>query len=483
MKKFNLLSIVALLTVGLATSCGGPADKPGPGEDSNPENTTVKVSFWHTFGKSIVTELTKKMDNFEKYIEKRDNINLEISQHYQGGYDDLVDKMIKAYGTGQTPTITVAYPDHVANYLEIADDFVVDLNDYFTHETLGFAADETLNPSLKGAEDFVPAFLEEGTKYLVEGTYSLPLMKSTEVMLYNKDIVSTVLRDMGIQKGVENYMNNITWTEFFDMCEFIKNNKEKYGLKGSDAYPLYYDSDSNLFISQSFQRNIHFIDVVNGKGEFLFDNTEARNLVDEINNLYKDGIMITKGVNKGKYGSDAFKLNKALFVVGSSGGTGYSDPGVSFDVGVCKFPTYKDIPEERQKYVTQGVTLALLNNKSINAKENELAVQYGWEFMKYITNEENNIDLSLNSEGYIPVRESCYENEIYQEYLSESDYMPKVASVVINEINGNYINYPVFKGTDVARDQVGAIVTQYLLGKKTLDVAFKDAINECGKQS
>ena len=53
--------------------------------------------------------------------------------------------------------------------------------------------------------------------------------------------------------------------------------------------------------------------------------------------------------------------------------------------------------------------------------------------------------------------------------------MPRTAKAVINEINGNYFNYPVFKGTANCREQVGGIITQVLLDKKDIDTAFNDA--------
>ena len=95
--------------------------------------------------------------------------------------------------------------------------------------------------------------------------------------------------------------------------------------------------------------------------------------------------------------------------------------------------------------------------------------------MKYLTSEEVNIDICMSSNGYAPVRESCYTNEVYASYLEESDFMPRCAKVVAEEINGNYFNYPVFKGTATARDQVGGIITQVLLGEKDIDKAFADA--------
>ena len=36
-------------------------------------------------------------------------------------------------------------------------------------------------------EDYVAAYLEEGSNYSVPGTFSLPLSKSTEAMYYDED--------------------------------------------------------------------------------------------------------------------------------------------------------------------------------------------------------------------------------------------------------------------------------------------------------
>lgn len=473
MKKTKLFSILTLAAATLVTSCGG----------SEPEQQTIKIPFWHTFGKTIQVELERQCDTFENYINERDGVKIDIEPQYQGGYNDLVDKMGKGYAIGETPTISVAYPDHVATYLTYGDDFVCNLDSYFDDPKLGFKADETLNPGLKGIEDFVPAFVEEGQEYIKEGTYSLPLMKSSEVMLYNKPIVTQALSGMGIETGVETYMNNITWDQFFDLANYVNEHESELGMftQDNDAYPVYYDSDSNLFISQCYQREIPFISTKDGQGQIDFNNQKAKDLVKELNDLHTQKVLTTKGANEGRYGSDWFKAKKSAFVVGSSGGTGYSDPGVSFEVGVCKFPTYKTADAEHSKYISQGVTLTLLNNKKDSAEINTEKTKYGWEFMKFLTNTENNISIALSSEGYIPVRNSCYESPEYNEYINEAEYMSKVAKTVIEDINGNYLNYPVFKGTDKIRDQVGGIITQTLLGKKDIEKAFNDAEAESKK--
>ena len=475
MKNLKLKGTLAVGLLSLTTlvGCGGTSNV-------SSENT---ITFWHTFSKSIQNILNRKIESFEKYIQERDGVEINIEQSPRGDYDSLAEAIIKGYAVGSTPTLTVAYPDNVAYYLGLETnpgDFVVKLDDFFEDPELGFAADKTLNPNGEGTDDIVTSFFEEGQNYMYEGTYSLPFMKSSEIMLYNVDVVTQALTNLGIQQGADVYMSDITWNELMAICEEIAAKPEEYGLDTNlgDAYPLYYDSDANFFITQSYQRNIPFISMnEEGVGSIDFNNPQAVALINEFKDLHDRKILTTKGVEN-KYGSDFFKAMKSVFVVGSTGGSGYSDPGVSFDVGVCKFPVYDGISADRAKYVSQGVTLCLLNNSSDSAEVNDKKVRYGWEFMKYLLNTTNNIDLCLSSEGYIPVRESCYEDEAYQAYLNEQDYMSIVGKTVIEEINGNYFNYPVFQGSDTAREEVEGAVKNTLLGTRTAEENLKIAYDE-----
>lgn len=478
MKKKSLIVLGLMSTLTLGTSLASLTSCNSKGDDT--------IHFWHTFGKEIQTVLQSKISSFTKLIKEQEGVDISISLEYQGGYDDIVSKVTKSFTSGDTPTIAVAYPDHVATYLDNSGnrDYVVKLDDFINDSEVGIGKETYLEPNGLGKDDFVDVFMEEGQNYIKEGTYSLPLMKSTEMMLYNKDIVTQVLQDMGLQVNIETYMKNLTWDQFMAIIDYANEHKSSYWQESSevkydDIKMLFYDSDSNLFISQCYQRNIPFISMENGVGSIDFVNDEAKDMVKELKTMYDAGKLFTKGTNKGEYGSDYFTSNKCLFVVGSTGGTGYNDPGENFNVGVCKFPVYKTAENtDYARYVSQGVTLTLLNNYGISSDKNDTKVKYAWKFLKYITNTENNIDICLSSQGYIPVRESAYTNEDYRSYLNETDFMSVCAKMVIDEIDGAYFNYPVFKGSDAARDYVGSIVTDYLKGaQEDLDVAFETALN------
>ena len=479
-RKIAILGVCLLstmLTLTSLVSCGGGAD-----EDP------YTITFMHTFGATVKNTVQSYIDKFVKIVEKKEGVKLNVEMDYGGGYSDVEAKVEKTFATGGQPTIAVAYPDHVAQYksLETKDKkFVVNLEDYINDSTIGLTKEEEYNPGSKGIEDIVPSFYEEGTKYAEEGVYSFPFLKSTEIMLFDYNKADSILTDMGIAhgSGVEAYMNSITWSEFVNILKYerehITNYYPNYSTTDSSTkvHPLAYDSDANLFISQSYQRDIPYVSMSNGKGSIDFNNDQAKTMVKEFKGLYDDGVLVTKGTNDNKYTSDLFKNLQCTFLVSSTGGTGYNDASTNIKkIGVCKVPSYsKDA--ERMKYVSQGVTLTLLNNTKLTDETNKTRLKYAWKLVKYLTSGEVSAEIALGTEGYIPARYSAYTSEDYAYYLTESDFMPRAANAVINQIKGNYFNYPVFKGTANCRDQVGGIITQTLLGKKDVDTAFIDAYN------
>ena len=181
----------------------------------------------------------------------------------------------------------------------------------------------------------------------------------------------------------------------------------------------------------------------------------------------------------GKYGSNYFTNISCLFDIGSSGGAGYNYPaGGSFEVGICKVPAFN---KDNRLYVTQGLTATVL--KAGDDYDGEKAL-YGYKFLKYLTSTDVNTELCINgSEGYIPVRQSCYETDLFKDFSSNTSLMVgQVANIVASEIQGNYFNTPCFKGSAYARDAVGSILSQVFTNNRSIDEAFTFAENETKNQ-
>lgn len=474
MKKNKLLSILGVVTLlGGLVSCG---DGDSTASSSSSEDG-ITIRFWHTFGQSITNGIEKYIEKFEDLVEENEGVKVNIEMEYQGGYDDIESKIRSGFSTSNTPTIAVAYPDHVADYLASENEpgeYVVNLDDYINDEEIGFGKEAYFGDDEES--DFVSAFINEGKSYTREGTYSLPFMKSTEVMFYNETLLGSILNDYSPENVgtdlMKKYLENMSWDEFMDLNRYIAANMSKY----SDTLkvPCVYDSDSNLYISHSYQNEIPFISIDDdGNGSADFNNDDAKDMVAELKNDYDDGCFTTKGIT-GEYGSNYFKSAECVFSIGSSGGAGYQSPTNStFTFDICKVPYEND----NQLYISQGPTLTLLRSNNYTDEENDEKVKYAWKFLKYITSADVNADLCFDySQGYVPVRESAYETDYYQELITEyDDEFAHNAKVVVEDIDGTYLTTPSFKGSATARDEVGGILTLVFAGTDSIDEAFDDA--------
>lgn len=496
----KISKILPFVTVALLASCAG-----NKGNTTSGGNSSNKVSFqfWHTLGQGLQDGLNDAIAEFQDIIKENEGVEVEVEAAYQGGYDDIENKISSGLAAGNIPSVAVAYPDHVANYLAAGTKYVANLDNYMDNDDYGFGTQDYLGDFSSTSEsgvcdknDIVEAFFEEGQQYAVEGTYSLPWMKSSEIMFYNLDAVkrcfNTKLLDgatfdpeVVTEAQVISFMNNLTWDEFINLARFAKDHKDK--VLPNMIVPIQYDSDSNMFISKLYQENIEYSSVNNGKGVIDFETgaerTKAEAMAVTYANYVKDGLLQTRTLAKdGKYSSDFLTNEELMFGIGSSGGAGYNAPSAdAFTYKICRVPASNHNP----LYVSQGPTLTLLNNA--DAKKTE----YAWKFMKFLTNTETNEELCVgSSQGYIPVRKSCYDTDYFAQFLADESIYSDSARILINDIAGSYLTTATFKGSDVLRDQVGTIVPVAYGDWKTngtaieaaVKSAFDNAINETKKK-
>lgn len=502
--KLNKFIPTSLLLTFLLVGCGSSASSSKPASSEKPSSVTpasgsskksedpskpssvdptgaIDIDFWHTFGAKTSSALDKVKDDFVNLVKKEQGVDLNIKLTYQGGYDEINTKVRDGLAAGNVPTITVAYPDHVADYLKAEGTqqgrFVYNLENYFDDSEIGFGKQDFLG-ELSDTEDFVEAFIDEGTHYVNKGTYSLPFMKSSEVLFYNTQLLvsayNKVNKTTASEAEVVSWINNVSWEEFI---AFSEDCAEIMGdISKTLETILFYDSDSNFIISKMFQEGIKYSSIgEDKKGIIEFENpTEKAKLNDyvtELKRLHENKTLTTKGCEN-KYGSDYFTNFKCIFTVGSSGGTGYNDPGTAFDPGVCKVPASKENPQ----YVTQGPTLAFLKATSDSAAA-DLKMKYAWEFAKYLTSPSVNVYMCIyGSEGYLPVSYPAFQEEKFIEFREEGELFAKSYNVLIDDIQGAYLNTAIFPGSSVLRDQMEGIIKESLTNAKPVATAIDDAI-------
>lgn len=457
-------------TTSSSSSSGGAAS-----------GSTVSFNFWTTFVQTATTAVEKLASEFSEIIYEQEGVTVNITVSYQGGYDNVKDKITQGFSAGNVPTMAIAYPDHVAAYLEANPDYVYKLDDYMDSDTIGFGTQSYLGDDGCTKDDIIEAYLDEGCQYALEGYYSMPLMKSSEVLYYNEEAVERGMEDYDAAQdmSVDAFLSSLTFSELLEFGQYCLDNKEDVLDTLKNA--VWYDSDSNLFITQMYQRGIEYSSIdESGNGVIDFESganrTAAEAMVTELNKYVDSGCLTTKGCN-GTYGSDAFTTGEAMFEIGSSGGAGYNAPsGNSFTVGVAKVPSYAH--DDKALYVSQGPTMTFLRNPSLTDEENDLRMNYAWQFAKFMTNADNNTYLCVSgSEGYTPVRYSAQETSTYQQYLSSGEIYGLTADVLLNDIDGAYYNTATFPGSSNLRDQVGGILTTVFTDTKDVTTAFSDAIS------
>lgn len=480
-KLITTTASVALLGGSLA-GCGGPS---GGGDDG-----VTKIVFGHCAGDSIEQGLKEYAASFQQLVKEQEGVDVVVDPQYVGSYNDVATKVKTWFSSGEAPTTVIAYPDAVSTllaYNDIGQANVVNFDKYINDPELTFGKDRYLDDT-KGINDFVPSFIEEGRKFTIEGTYSMPFMKSTEIMLYNLDAATRVMRyynPQAVEQGkVEEVISNFSWDDLIAFARVAVEHKAE--VSNSLKYPIAYDSDSNMIITQMIQEGVNYSSISNGKGVIGFndgDNGVNYNKVLTMLGNYKtwheEGLLTTKGA-EGTYTSNAFKSEEVIFCIGSSGGSGYSFPEKgTFTCAMTKVPPRNNT----ELYVSQGPSIAFLRNPTYADSKNERILKYAWKFYKYITSPVVNVDLCVNySQGYTPVRQSSYATEEYLEAMSKSDDYAKAAKVVTQEVDGHYFVTSVFPGSAELRTQIGGAVSA-LLNDKTANVKsiLDAAINNAGR--
>lgn len=455
MKK-NLLKTLAIITLTatalpVVSSCGNKSITPDFVMPENGFNTDeeVSISFYHTMGQPLQDVLNVYLEDFKEMYP-----NINVKHNAIGAYDDVRDQMTTELSAGQNSAdLAYCYPDHVALYNKAKS--VVTLDTLIDDTTYGYGLSQAQ------IDDFIPAYYEEGRAFGDGKMYSLPFSKSSEVLYYDKTFFD------------ENKLTvPTTWDEMEEVCAQIKR-------LDPNSIPLGYDSESNLFITLCEQFGSPYTSATGD--HFLFDNDTNKAFVSRFKEWYDKGYITTKEIYAG-YTSSLFisdGVQRSYMCIGSSAGASYQRPELvggkyRFEVGITSIPQQN--AEKSPAVISQGPSVCIFRNKDPQK------VLASWLLVKFLTtNTEFQAQFSMSS-GYTPVLNSSFENPVYKEFLNNADggtYIAALSTKVCVEQRDWYYYSPAFVGSSKARDTVGALVCAVLLGRKSVDAAFKDAIEEC----
>ena len=479
MKKFNrfLFSAAAVLmaagSVGTMAACNG--DGAVSGITTGDVNVVayngekVTISFYHCMGSALKGILADGIEDFNEMYP-----NIEVQATSFGDYPGVRDQISTEISSKRAPSLAYCYPDHVALYNKSAA--VLPLDKHIESTITQSKADgstEQLGLTQAQIDDYVPIYYNEGKIYDDAGTmYTLPMLKSTELLYYNKTYFDNY--NATCTNEADKLKVPTTWDEMEETCAKILaiENAKEGGKEKNPCIPLGYDSGANWFITMTEQLNSGYtistaerqqqIEETGSGSYFTFNNETNRAFVERFREWYQKGYVTTEEIF-GSYTSDLFTQieqgkTKTYMCIGSSAGAGYqcpdpkADKSYPFEVGVAMIP---QADTENPTMISQGPSICLFK------KQNEQEVAAAWLFAKFIT---SNIRFQANcskNNGYTPVIQSIKNDSVYKNFLNKADgnkYLQASSVLLTMEMKDYYFVSPAFIGSSTARDDMATLM-------------------------
>ena len=345
-------------------------------EDVDPTGQTV--SFWHQHSGIRETALLDIVNQFNATNEW----GITVVAEFQGGYDDIFQKMIALMGTNEVPNITVAYQNQAATYQLV--DGLIDMRPLVHSEKWGLSDADIA--------DFFPGFWQSDIFPTFDNQrLGIAPNRSMEVMYYNQ----TWLDELRAAGKIDFDGPPANPDQFrAAACAATEQGFSGATAEGrSFGYEL--SVDASRFASWTFGFGGNVYDEATNRYTLNSDGAVAAMAF--LQGLFEDGCAVFISERFGDQTN--FGAGRTLFTVGSSSGLPFYqqaiDAGATFEWSVAAIP---HTPPDPVMHV-YGASVSLPAGHSL---EENLAA---WLFLEYYTGTEAQAQWAIASQ-YFPVRES-----------------------------------------------------------------------------
>lgn len=374
MKRKLVAMLAVVMTATVVLSGCG-----GKGDEKTADGKTrIRFASWDTAEDADAQQ--KLVDRFN---ESHDDIEV-VLEAYGSEFDT---KIAAGMGAGDTPDVMYMwnYPAYAAG-LEELDSYI---------ERDGFK------------DEFYETLWDYNS---LEGkVYGIPIGFTTHALFYNKDIFA--------EAGIAEPTNDWTWD---DVIEAAKEITDKTGKKGF-SFPMKPDPyDYEMYL---WSNDTAYCDE-EGNLEGNLNSDEAKEVFSMFQEMEKDGYAVATE----KSGTDEFLSgNTGMYVYGSWSIGSFNDAGLNY--GVVDIPAFAGASHD---------SVSILSSSGISMSSTCKNKEAAWEFIKYWTSEEMNIE---RIERELPVLKSVVDSEgimnqpeytaFYTMLEQSSGYTP--ASFIIGE--------------------------------------------------
>lgn len=327
-----------------------------------------------------------EIENYDKDIE----IAIGMNEYLSDGMEDIINDFQNLYNNKVKITI---------NNYKLLDKSTIQL--YTRKDNINLYTNSNLvnlSPFIESEKEYLEMFKEDYLHDIDNDLYSLPIAKTYDVLLYNKEIFERL-----------NYTVPDTYEELEALATTVFNDIENGKLVVNDYfYPLVFRDADNAFYNIIMQNNSELSRV---DGSYIISNRDnAIKAMQDIQDLSKKNIV---SLLKDNDIVESFASNKCLMMVVNSGDV---NDDMLNALGVAP------IISENGFILEQGLYAAI----SYESSNIERAIAY--RFIKYLTTKEVNAKICNENKGYMSVRNSSKElidkNSLYDVMndYNNSDY-------------------------------------------------------------
>ncbi len=442
MRRIVPIVLALAFTVGVA-ACGG--GEQAPAVPSGP----VTVTFWHNFTASNIDTLQRLVDRFDS---SQDQVRVNLV--YQGNYDDLLNKLLASFGSGNVPTLAVAG--------EIATRLMMDSGE--TVPVQRFVDEDGYDLS-----DFEPRAIKY---YTVGGDLQcVPLNVSVNMLYYNK----VPFREVGLDP--EQPPRTLDELRAASERLVVRDNSGNLVRAGIalEIAPWYVE---NLLVMHGDL----YADEANGRDgpatQVLFDDEEMHSFFHWWRDMIRDGLAINVGRNP--TGADHFlavAAGKATMAIGSSGALrsiiDVLEAGEvkGVELGVGSMPA---LPDSIAGPPPGDGCFWILGSRP------EAEQKAAWTFLKWLMEPEQQAEWFAGT-GFLAIRKSAYDLPAAQEALDKyPGFRVAVDGLSYGPTEPETLG-PIIGAFPQVREALATAAENMILASKDPDQALSDAAAESNR--
>jgi sn-glycerol 3-phosphate transport system substrate-binding protein len=407
-----------------AAPTAAPAEKPTPVPQVAAEGATT-VTYWRALTGAAgdsQDELVRKFNDSQK--------DVFVDVQFQGAYAELMQKLLAGLAAGEVPDLVLL--DSPFLVLFAKDGVLVPLDKFVADPEKGLDVGQ-----------FIPGLLKDG--YYKGTLYGLPLMRSTPLLYYNRDM----FEEVGLPDRVPE-----TWDEFKEFCAKLS--------KVEGGEPVRWGVSFTMGLTTAhwyFQGAVYAFN-----GEITDDDFNPRLTEPEAKaaaQLWQDLVFKDKTAIPGIEDAQGDFLNQRVgMVFGSTGSYANLLSKATFRLGAGFMPA------QVQRLVPVGGSVIAMTSTD------EARQAATFEFMKWFTSPENNAYI-VEKTGYMPTSPASLEVPSLKAFFEEHpERMVAVEQLQYARPQGTFMS--LAKGSEIMR----IAVEKLLVAGTPVDQVMEEAAAE-----